>query len=128
MRDEGIVVVVLERRQAQQAGVIPGVADERRFAHGLFRAAADTGDLDDLATVVADILIDGFAADAQHLFEQAKSRVADFELRRVHADGDAAGAGVEVVSGQGALVALVELSVDVQRQRMRRDHRARSDG
>ena len=36
-------------------------------------------------------------------------RVADGELRRVHADREPAGAGGEVVAGQGALAALVEL-------------------
>ena len=45
-------------------------------------------------------------------------RVADLELRRVHAHGETAGARGHVVARQGALVLLVEPAGPVERQRL----------
>ena len=47
--------------------------------------------------------------------------VADRELRRVDADRQPAGAGVEVVARQRALAALVEAALGVERERVGRD-------
>ena len=46
--------------------------------------------------------------EREHRLQQADRRIADRELRRVHADGDPAGAGVAVVPRQRHLPALVE--------------------
>ncbi len=48
-------------------------------------------------------------------------RIADRELRRVHADGEAAGAGGDVVARQRALTPLVEPAFRIERERMRRN-------
>jgi hypothetical protein len=60
-----------------------------------------------------------FAGERKHRFEKADLRVADCELRRVDADGDAASAGCGVVPRQRALMPLVEASVRVESQRVR---------
>ena len=49
---------------------------------------------------------------------------ADRELGGVHAHREPARAGVEIVAGQRALAAEVELARRIERERMRRDHHA----
>ena len=53
--------------------------------------------------------------------------VADRELRGVDADREPAGAGIDVIARQRALMHLVELAVGVERQRMRGQHGAVGD-
>jgi hypothetical protein len=60
--------------------------------------------------------------EAEHRLEQADGGIPDGELGRVHADGDAAGAGVAVIPCERNLAALVERSSLGQRKRMRRNH------
>jgi hypothetical protein len=51
-------------------------------------------------------------------------RVADLELRRVHADSEAARAGGHIVAGEGALVLLGKFPVAVEGQRLGWDYMA----
>ena len=67
----------------------------------------------------------GLRRQFQHRPVQAD--IADRELRGVDADRKAAGAGVDVIARQRALMPGVERAVGVERQRMRRDHRAVGD-
>ena len=50
--------------------------------------------------------------------------VPDLELRGVHANGEPAGAGIDVVARQRPLRGAIELALLVERQRMRRQHGA----
>ena len=58
-------------------------------------------------------------ASASTGIEEADARIADRELRGVHADGDAAGAGGDVIARQRALPPLVESALGIERERMR---------
>jgi hypothetical protein len=110
-------------REAEQPGVVTEVAGEGGLADGLVRPPDDAGDADKLCVGGSLLLplgvraIEFFRAEAQHRLEQPDLRVADGELGRVHADGQAANARGGVVADQGALPALVELAGRVQRQR-----------
>ena len=53
--------------------------------------------------------------------------VADRELRGVHADGQSSGAGIEVIARQRPLMPDIERAVGIERERMRREHRAVGD-
>ena len=66
--------------------------------------------------------------ELEHRTQQTVLRLADRELRRVHADGDAACAGRDVIARQRTLVSLVELSISRERERVRGDHAAGADG
>ena len=48
-------------------------------------------------------------------------------MRGVDADGQAAGAGIDVIARQRALMPDIERAVGVERERMRREHRAVGD-
>ncbi len=62
------------------------------------------------------------AASFKH--RRVQAGLADRKLGRVHAHGQSAGAGVEVVAGQRVLAAWIEPARGIQRQRMRGNHRA----
>ena len=94
----------------------------------LRRGAADAADADQRNQLPAIGAVHLVARQRQHRLEQPNRRVADGKLRRVDADGKAAGAGGDVVAGERALMALVEPAVVVKCQRMRRNdktHRQR---
>ena len=55
---------------------------------------------------------------------EAELRIANLELRGVHADRDAACARGQVVARESALPALVQLAIGIERQRMRGNHHA----
>ena len=67
----------------------------------------------------------GFRRQFQHRPVQAD--IADRELRGVNADRQSAGAGVDVIARQRALMPGVERAVGIERQRMRGDHRSLGD-
>ena len=67
----------------------------------------------------------GFRRELQH--RPIQPDLADRELRGVDADGQPAGAGIEVIARQRPLMPGVELAVGVERQRMRGDYRAVRD-
>ena len=99
--------------------MIAEAARDLRFAGGLRGAAGKPGDHDRRR-------LRPFARGAHRELEHrlVEPDLADRELRGVHADREAAGAGVEIVAGERALAARVELAVGVERERMRRDHGA----
>ena len=61
------------------------------------------------------------AGQFQHRPEEADLRLADLELRGMHAHGQAAGPGRDVVAAQGPLATFVEPPPGVQGQGMGRD-------
>jgi hypothetical protein len=79
------------------------------------RVARQAGDHDDRP-------LRFLGGDPQHRL--VKPRVADRELRRVHAHRQPAAAGVEVIARQRALPALVQPAACVESERMCRDHGA----
>ena len=93
------------RGEAEQAGVVAEAAREPRLGTRLLgarrkrRRPCTSGRLASMSRAVS-------TASSQHRLVQAD--LADRELRRVHADREPAGAGVEVVAGQRALAPLVE--------------------
>ena len=132
---------VLQRAQTEQAGVITEFAGERGFGEGLPGLPADPCDSNGRSSRRADAL--GFRISACGLVrlgclrpaateflepqfedwsEQTDLRIANRELRRVHADGQATGAGGEVIPEQRPLPPLVELALRIQRQRTSRNN------
>ena len=96
--------------------MVAEVACDPRLGDGLLGAPGDAGDEEERPR----------RPGARRLGRELEHRavepdVADRELRRVHADGETARAGVEVVARQRALAALVEAALGVERERVGRD-------
>ena len=119
MRNKLVFAGALERGEREQPGVIAETARGLRFAHGLRRAPREPRDHDRLRARPL-----GRAAHRELQHRPVEPDVADRELGGVDADREPAGAGVEVVAGERALAASVEPAIGIERQRMRRDHRA----
>ena len=99
--------------------MIAEIARELRLVHRLRRAAGEPGDHDRwLARPVAR----GAHRKLEH--RPIEPDVADRELGGMDADREPAGAGIEIVAGERALAARVELAVGVERERMGGDHDA----
>lgn len=105
-----------ERAEAQQAGVVAVPRRQFRLLHGLCGGAADARHLDEVRSAKL------IRREREHRLEQPELRIANGELRRMHADRHAARTGSFVITRQRALAALVELARGRQRQRMRRNH------
>ena len=123
MVDDLLLARALPGGEAQQGGVVAEAAREARLGARLLRPAAGAGDEERprrfAKAAEARPVARGLRGDRQHLLEQAG--LADRELGRVDADGEAAGTGVEVVARQGALAAPVEPARRIERERMGRD-------
>ena len=118
MGDYGFFRLGLEGGHADETGLIAERQGELRLSHGLLGLAADTGDQGEVARRRAQFRRSRFGGKFEDGLEEVVLRVADLELGRVHADGESAGAGGEVVTRQGSLVLLGELPVTVERQRL----------
>ena len=101
------------------------IAESREQARasrdGLCRLAADAADPDQRLRPRAVGAVHLLGGQREHRLEQADPRLADGELRRVHADRQAAGAGGDVIPRQRALASLVEPAVRGERERVRGD-------
>ena len=109
-------------REREQPNVITKLPRELRFGDRLRRLAADAGDADGPTASGLVARGDGFGGEREHRLEQSVSRIANGELRGVNTDRDPARAGGVVVTGQRALVLLVELALRRQGERMCGDH------
>ena len=118
MREENGVCGVRKRGEAEETGVVAKVSEERGFANGLWRVATDSADADQRNRAVAVGAVHFFSGECQDGFEEADLRIANGELRGVNADGEAAGAGGDVVARECALAAFVEATVCVEGERM----------
>src|SRR4029077_20214042 len=107
-----------QRGQAQERCVVSQTRSELRFGDCLCALSANTRDL--YYVVQAAF----FLGQLQNGLKQ--SVLPDGELRGVDSDGNASGSGRQVVAGQRALAALIELSLGIQRKRVRRNHQART--
>ena len=99
--------------------MIAEIARDLRLLHRLSRAAGEPGDHD---RPRARPISGAAHGEFQHRCKQPG--LTDGELGGMDADGQPARAGIEVVAGEGALTARVELAIGIERERMRRDHRA----
>ena len=124
MGDQLVVGGVAERGQAEQAGVVAEAGQQGRFTDRLRRGAANAANADQRKQLPAIRAVHLLAGQREHGLEQPDLRVADRELRRVDADGEAAGARGGVVPRQRALMALVEPAAVIEGQRVRRNHQA----
>ena len=111
-----------QRAQAEQPGVVAVRQGQIRLAHGLARIAHDARHLDEGASPAPQMLVDRLRGQRQHRFQQTVLRLVEFELGRMHAYGDAAGAGRAVVAGERGLTSLVQLEIGGEGERMGRDH------
>ena len=102
--------------------MIADAARDLRFRDRLLRRSGEAGDHRQRPLGPGCGRLGG---EFQHRPVQAD--VADRELRGVHADREPAGAGVDVVARQRALMAGIELALGVERQRMRGEYRAVGD-
>ena len=107
MPDELVVVGIGERGEAQQARVVTELDGGLGLGYRLARRPADPGHEHAGAPRASR---GRFGGELEHRTIEADAGVADGELRRVNADGQAARVRGEVVTGEGALAALVELS------------------
>ncbi len=97
------------------------------FARGLRGVAAHSADAHERLSPPAVGAVHFVSRELQHGIEQTHTRVADGELRRVHADGHAPGAGGDVVPRERALTAFVQATFGGQREGVRRDDGASCD-
>ena len=119
MLDQLVLAGALQRGQRQQHGVIAQRARGPRLLDRLRRLADGAGDHHQRP-------VGPFARrlDRKLQHRPVEPDLADRELRRMHADGQAARPRIDVVAADRALRLLVELAIGTERQRMRRDHRA----
>ena len=68
--------------------------------------------------------VTGFLREAQDWFEQSEFRIANCKLRGVHTHGNAPCTGSQIISGQSALSALVQLAIAVEGKGMGGNHKA----
>ena len=123
MGDECIFAAALHRGQAQEAGVVTQAACGLCFGQRLCGAAGQARSHEQRpAAAQGQPVAGGVHGQFQHRCVQAA--FADGELRGMHAHGQAAGPGVQVVAGQGALAARIELAFFIQRQQVGWHHRA----
>ena len=119
VRDQLVLAGARHGGEREQPGVIAEAARRLCLAHRLRGAPGEPGDHDRRRGRPL-----GGAAHRQLQHRPVEPGVADRELGGVDADREPAGAGVEVVAGQRALAAGVELALGIERERMRRDHDA----
>ncbi len=104
MGDQLILAGTLVRRQAQQPRMITKAKRNFRLGQGLFGAPDQTGDHDRGPVGPSP---GRFRGQTQDRFVQ--SHVANFELCRMHANRQAARTRVQVIAGQGTLMALIQV-------------------
>jgi len=121
MGEERCVGGVRKRGEAEQAGVVAKIGEERGFANSLGRITTDSADANERNGTVAIVTIHFFSGECQDGFEEADLRIANGELRGVNADGEATGAGGDVVASECALAAFVEMAVCVEGEGMSGD-------
>ena len=116
--DQLVLVRALERSERQQDGVVAHRPRRPRLVDRLRGLADRAGDHHQRP-------VGPFARRLDRKLEHRpiEPDLADGELRRVHADRQAAGAGVDIVAADGALRLLVEPTVGTERQGMGGNHR-----
>ena len=115
------IVAILHCCERQQAGVVSQIMEQIRLPKRLGCIAACTANPDQRLTTRAVGPAHFFSRQLQNRLEKANLRLANCELRCVHSDCEPAGAGCDVIAAQSSLTSLVQTSVRVQRQGMRRD-------
>ncbi len=123
VRDQLVLARALERGKRQEPRVVAEAARRLRLAHRLRRAAGETRDHDQRTARPLHS-----AAHREREHGLVEPDVADGELGGVHADGEAAGAGIEVVARQRPLATGVEPALRIERERVRGDHHAPAQG
>src|SRR5450432_1318857 len=113
---------VVQRAEADERRVVSEVVREPRLGERLRRIAAHARDAREWARLGAQRCGGGLRREGEHRREEPVLRIADLELRSVHAYRDAAGARRHVVAGERALMALVERARGGESERMRGDH------
>ena len=122
MGDDFVLRSRFHRGEAEQSRVIADAARDLGLGDGLPGRAGEACDQRQRPLGPARRRLGG---ELQHRPVQAD--VADRELRGVDADREPAGAGVDVIARQRALMDGIEAAIGVERQRMRGDHRALGD-
>ena len=122
MIQQTLVIVVPQGGEAEQRGVVAERHRELRFAECLRGETAHAGDQDRTGSEAP--VVHGAPRQVEDRLQQLHAGIADGELRGVHADGDAAGAGIAVVPRQRHLAPLVELARFGHGERVGRNHQA----
>ena len=100
MGDQRILALALQRGEAEQHRVVTERARRPRLCDRLLSASDRARDHEQRSVGPAG---GGLGRELEHGLVEAG--LADCELRRVDADREAAGAGIDVVAGEGALAA-----------------------
>ena len=108
-----------EGGEAHHACVIAEAEGDVRLGQRLFRPPDQARDTHQRPVCPG---VGGLGGELQHRL--VESRLPDRELRGVDADGEPAGAGVDVVAGERPLPLRIQSALGVERERMRRDHHA----
>ena len=103
--------------EAEETGVVAECGGDFGFCAGLRSVSAHAGDHREWARRVGARL-HFVHRQLEHRTKQANRRVTNCELRCVHANRYAAGAGVDVVARESALARLIECTVASEGQRM----------
>ena len=122
MGDDLVLAGRFHRGKAEQPRMIADAARDLRLGDGLLGRSGEARDQRQRALGPV-----GRRLRRQLQHRPVQADVADRELRGVDADREPAGAGVDVIARQRALMHGVERAVGVERQRMRGEHRAVGD-
>ena len=122
MRDDLVFGSRFHCGETEQSCVITDAARDLGFLDGLLGRAGKSCDQCERALGPGRR---GFGR--QFKYRAVEADLADRELRGVDADRKPAGAGIDIIARQRALMPGVERTVGIERQRMRRDHRAVGD-
>lgn len=117
--DERVFGRVAPSGEAEEDGVITEAGGGGGLGDGLGRAAAGAGDLDEVAGGGGEGGVDGIRGELEHGFEETVAGIADGELRGVHAHGETARAGGNVVASERGLMARGKAAGGVKRERLR---------
>ena len=102
--------------------MVPERLGDRGLVERLVARPHDASHQRDLALHRPQPVARGLGGEGEHIVQHAVPP--NGKLRRVHADGEATGPGVEVVPREGALMPLVDAARRGEGERMGRDHLA----
>src|SRR5690606_16288680 len=117
--DRVLIRLIAEGPEAEKPGVVTELAKDLRLGDGAPGAADDAADANEGLGALEVGAVHLLLRELEHRAEEPVARVADRELRRVDADGEAARARIDVVARERPLPPLIECSLARERERMR---------
>src|SRR5262245_57704785 len=116
MGEKLVLAGILHRSETYEPRMISAIADESRFVERIRGSSAYACDTDHRLAAAAVGTVHLVGDQFKDRSKQRMLRSADGKLSRMNADGQAACAGVEVISYECSLAPLVELATLIQCQ------------